>query len=206
MAPDVALSVGEERVRRTPASGIDRFRSSLEIIRDRPTTREEPNFDQVIPSLHAVETTAVRVERRAEAVGCRGLHTTADVVRCDDIADVGYGHTGLGTACRHVAVRVGVQRRLVRSLAIDTFDPNRKHVIAAPALSRDHLLLGPIQPGDEADAWLLQSRSYSRHPQQALTMSTSPELGQPFSVVSHAAGHVPQPSGMCLISKLSLPT
>lgn len=124
MGCEVAVSIGEECVRRTPGVGVYRARSALEITWDGPiTSLPEPDLDKASCSLHGVETAADRIEGGAEAVGCRGLHTTAHVARRDDVANVACGISSLVTTGRHVAVRIGVQRHGVGTLAVDTFDP-----------------------------------------------------------------------------------
>jgi hypothetical protein len=102
-------------------------------------------------------------------------------------------------ACRHVAIRTGVQAHQIWRLVIDTFNPVMPYC--------EFLTWSGCQvtylSGDDDIAAIPEICQLTSHGScGSPTISISPPLGQSPSSVSQAAGHVPQPWGICAMSKL----
>ena len=104
-----------------PSVCIDRGDAVLHVGGNgRVVARPEPDFDEVVVTLHSVPSTARRVEGRAIAVlGAGGLHTAAVVAFAVEAASR-TGHRA--TVSGHGAAGLGVESDLIDSLVIDALD------------------------------------------------------------------------------------
>lgn len=181
-----------------PVVGVDGARAVLEVRRDVRVAREEPDLDEAARTLHRVDAAAVRVELWAVAVRRRGLHATPRVTVRGDVAVVERRHARHRARPGHRAACARVEGHRVRGLVVHALEPARISESALDHMSeRDQALTARIGPRREQErkrgGSVIKSAGANQKKRVELTTSTSPPLGQMASLVSHAAGHVPQP-------------
>ena len=103
-----------------PCVGVNGRGATRDIGGNELVTRPEPNLDEVVVALHGVPSTAVAVEGWAVGVGGAPSLNTTSVVALAVVVACRAGHRA--TVGGHGASGVGVERDLVDTLVVDTFD------------------------------------------------------------------------------------